>query len=195
MVEAFCHTNAGTLGGITTVVAKQGVVAFQHAVAACVPGGNLTMGYAATLSEPGILGALDGPSQYALNQKSVWTFRPCRDGERLSFGTCVECSNSTYLLTYDPSVSRCKPVLPEAAYCYGDVISLLPGYWRERSDTDTVFPCPYGAKVMTPAFDLFQVLVHFSHFVIAIYVYIYTYIYIYTYRNLLFSCFSSFVNR
>jgi predicted outer membrane repeat protein len=141
---SFCGVYAKSLSGSTALTAVNGSVHFSDIGASCVPTGNLSVQFTATLN--GL------PAAYDLTTKLTFTFRDCVDGEVLTGSTCQACTNGTYSFTYTPT-AKCLSCPSHSASCRGDKISISPGYWRASEKSTTFLPCPFGTNGCVGGYD------------------------------------------
>ena len=119
------------------------IVEFTSLRSNCNPNGNMTVLFTAQTKEPLLFG-LSFSQIYKITNSSKLIFRQCSSGELLVDGDCIICTNSSYSLNYSPYNLLCDRCPSQAERCYGDTISLQPGYWRRTSTSDNIFECPMG---------------------------------------------------
>lgn len=78
-------------------------------------------------------------------------FRECETGEFYRDRICQPCANGSYSFV-DPTgltlseipPSLCKTCPSQAAFCFGNTLSLKPDYWRITETAHRILDCPFG---------------------------------------------------
>ncbi|CDW87610.1 UNKNOWN [Stylonychia lemnae] len=78
-------------------------------------------------------------------------FRQCQSGEINSNGQCIKCGVGYYSLNgFNPSCIECM----ENAECPGgDIINVLPGFWRSSNISTNILPCLYDQACIGNSLD------------------------------------------
>eukprot|EP01041_Mallomonas_annulata_P002605 gene2605-5095_t len=139
----------GFLSGQEIATTTRGAATFAGLQAHCEPNGIMDVTFKGK--------AQAQSSKDYLSTTVRVSFRACVRGEYYGGGQCLTCGNGSYSVRDTSSVNsisttsspssqepQCLDCPSTADYCYGDVISLKPGYWRVNAYADHIFPCING---------------------------------------------------
>jgi hypothetical protein len=139
-----CQPAVGYINGGEFSASAMGAAQFNSLQISCFPLGNMTMELLAYVTDSAIIGLQLPVTNYFIHNRSIFEFRNCLPGERIVNNNCVNCSEGTYLLSYDAAITSCIACPVGAASCYGNVITLESGYWRRLPTSHAIIKCPYG---------------------------------------------------
>ena len=129
-----CFNLTGYILGSTTTALSSGVSAVTDLEGACYPGGKLAVQFSVS-------------STKLFANKTTYSFPRCGRGDYYASQKCVKCESGKYSLVdnYNNTITSCTSCSSEVVTCFGDVIVLAPGQWRNSLWAETWFNCPYGS--------------------------------------------------